>query len=270
MQPQQKYNDVRFFIPAIAFISAFNYYLTYTNIKLNGFLLLTYTLDTIQGWLAWWAVRTIIIKLDQTLPYTDQPGKRILIQLVLTTTAGLGVIIVLTELVNMIARDTPLPSSFYLFDIFIFIIWFFVINGIYIGMHYYHEWIQAEHLRQEEKKLRSEGIAVKQGRQNLIIPFQDIMACYAEDGYTILLTWDQKKYFPDRSLDKTETMLPEEWFFRLNRQVILHRRAISGYTRAGEGKLDILVNGNGKLPSPIQVSRIKAASFKNWFRLQES
>ncbi len=266
LQGKQKYNDVRIFIPAIAFISAFNYYLTYSNIKLNGFLLLTYTIDTVQGWLAWWAVRSIIIWLDNTMPYTDRPLKRILVQTLLTTTAGLSVIILLTELVNAIARDTPLPASFYLFDIFIFIIWFLVINGIYIGMHYYQEWKQAEQLRQEEKQLRSGGFTVKQGRQNLVIPFKDIMAFYSEDGYTILLTWDQKKYFPDFSLDKTATQLPGEWFFRINRQVILHRNAISGYTRSGEGRLDILIPNAGKLPTPIQVSHTRAAAFKNWFQ----
>ena len=36
----------------------------YGDIKLNGFLLLTYSIDTVQGWTAWWAVRYIVIYLD--------------------------------------------------------------------------------------------------------------------------------------------------------------------------------------------------------------
>jgi len=73
MKPAQKYNDVKFFLIAIAFISAFNYYLTWNNIRFNWFLVITYTLDTVQGWLAWWAVRTIIIWLDKKMPYTNRP-----------------------------------------------------------------------------------------------------------------------------------------------------------------------------------------------------
>ena len=189
MATQQKYNDITFFLIAIAFISAFNYHLTYSNISFNWFLILTYTLDTVQGWLAWWAVRTIIISLDKKIPYTDRPLKRILVQLLLTTVTGLLIIILLTELVNWIARDKPVPLSFYLFDVFIIAIWFLVINGIYIGMHYYHEWKVSEKQREEDKKVRAGGFTVKQGKQNLLIPFHEITGFYVEDGYTILLTW---------------------------------------------------------------------------------
>src|SRR5215212_5571067 len=111
----RKYNDVRFFLIAIAFISAFNYYLTWSNIRFNWFLVFTYTVDTIQGWLAWWAVRTIIIYLDNKLPYGQLPLKRIFIQLVLTTTVGLLIIILLTELVSWIVRGGPALANFYLF-----------------------------------------------------------------------------------------------------------------------------------------------------------
>lgn len=270
MQKQQKYHDVKFFLIAIAFISAFNYYLTYSHISLNGFLLLTYTLDTVEGWLAWWACRSIIIYLDQKLPYGSRPLKRILIQFLLTTAAGLLVIISLTELVSWIARSKPAPASFYLFDVFIFIIWFFFINGIYIGMHYYAEWKESEHRRAEERKVRLGGFTVRHGKQNLLIPFNEITAFYVENGYSILLTSQQKKYFPDKSLDKIEETLPEEWFFRLNRQFIIHRNTISGFKRAGDGKIDVIITEPENLPGTIQVSRTKAASFKNWFQPGES
>ncbi|HJS54069.1 MAG TPA: hypothetical protein VJ765_05975, partial [Chitinophagaceae bacterium] len=171
MDGHKKYNDVKFFLVAIAFISAFNYYLTYSNIKLNWFLVLTYTIDTVQGWLAWWAVRSIIIYLDKKIPYGNRPLKRILVQLIITTFTGLSIIILLTELVSWIARGRPAVPNFYFFDIFIFIIWFFVINGIYIGLHYYNEFKESEHRRREEKKVRSGGMAVKFGKQNLLIPF---------------------------------------------------------------------------------------------------
>ena len=265
MPAHQKYRDVKFFLVAIAFISAFNYYLTYSNIKFNWFLLLTYSIDTIQGWLAWWAVRSIIIYLDKKMPYTHRPLKRILIQLLLTTIIGLLVIIFLTELVHWIARGRPLPINFYLFDIFIFIIWFMVINGIYIGLHYYDEWKQSEIQREQEKKLRKNGFTVKHGKQNLLIAFDDILGFYADEGYTVLLTWQNKKYFPDKSLDKIEDTLPEEFFFRLNRQYIIHRKALTGFKRTGDGKIDVLVNAFENFPKAIQVSRIRAASFKNWF-----
>lgn len=266
MQAGSKYNDVKFFLVAIAFISAFNYYLTWSHIRLNWFLVLTYSIDTVQGWLAWWAVRSIIIYLDEKMPYGSRPHKRILVQLILTTTVGLLVIILLTELVSLIARGHTAPISFYLFDVFIFIIWFFVINGIYIGLHYYQEWRKSEHHREEEKKIRANGFAVKQGKQNVMIPFDEISGFYSEEGYTILLNRQNKKFFPDKSLDKIERQLPEEWFFRLNRQYIVHRNTITGFKRTNDGKIDVTIRKLENIPETVQVSRIKAVGFKKWFQ----
>ena len=59
-------------------------------------------------------------------------------------------------------------------------------------------------------------------------------------------------------------------FFRLNRQYIIHRNTVSGFKRTGDGKLDVLVNSSNIFPESIQVSRIKAAGFKNWFQPEES
>jgi hypothetical protein len=266
MQARPKYNDVKFFLIAIAFISAFNYYLTWNHIRLNWFLIWTYAIDTAQGWLAWWAVRSIIIYLDKKMPYGDRPLKRIFIQLVITTITGLVIIILLTELVSLIARGHTAPLSFYLYDIFIICIWFFVINGIYIGMHYYSEWKASEHQRQEEKKVRAAGFTVKLGKQNLLVPFDEISGFYTEDGYTILLNQQNKKFFPDKSLDKIEKQLPEEWFFRLNRQYIIHRSAITGFKRNSDGKIDVTLKGLENLPPAVQVSRTKAVAFKKWFQ----
>jgi len=270
MKPKQKYHDVKFFLIAIAFISAFNYYLTWSNIRFNWFLIATYTIDTVQGWLAWWAMRTIIIWLDKKMPYGHNPLKRIGVQLVITTVAGLLTIIILTELVSWLVRGKPALLNFYLFDIFIFTIWFLVINGIYIGMHYYSEWKNSEDQRRKEREIRSTGYTVKQGKQNVLIAFDEILSFYADEGYTVLLTRQNKKYLQDRSLDKIEDSLPEESFFRLNRQYIIHRSAVKGFKRTGDGKIDVLLAQFDHLPEAIQVSRTKAVSFKIWFQPEDS
>jgi hypothetical protein len=265
MQARQKYNDVRFFLIAIAFISAFNYYLTYTNIRFNWFLVITYTLDTVQGWLAWWALRSIVIYLDRKMPYENNPVRRITFQILVTSIVGLLIIILLTELVSLIARGRTAPISFYTNDILIIMIWFFVMNGIYIGMHYYHEWKMSELRREEDKRIRVGGFSVKQGKHNLLIPFSDIFLFYSEDSYTYLQTWQERKYLVDRSLDKTEELLPEELFFRLNRQYISHRNAVTGYKKLADGKLEILIKPFGNMPATVPVSRIRAAQFKKWY-----
>jgi DNA-binding LytR/AlgR family response regulator len=91
------------------------------------------------------------------------------------------------------------------------------------------------------------------------------MGFYSEAGYTFLQTWQDKKYITDRSLDKTEVMVPAEFFFRMNRQYLIHRMAVTGFRTAGDGKLEIQVRTAGKIPSAISVSRIRAARFRRWF-----
>ena len=119
---QEKYKDASLFIILIPLINAINYYLTYSTIQFNAHGILTFIIDTLMGYAAWIAVRTIIIYLDRILPFTDRPLKRIAIQLLCTTLSGLLVIILLTEMINYFATSSPVPKSFYLFDIFIFII----------------------------------------------------------------------------------------------------------------------------------------------------
>jgi hypothetical protein len=270
MSGQPKYNDIKFFLIAIVFINAFNYYLTYNNVHFNWFFILTFTADTVQGWLAWWTMRRIIIYLDKRAPYADKPLKRIGIQLLLTIPAGLLVISLLTELVSWIVKGRSVPLSFYLFDVLIISVWLLVINGIYIAMHFYDGWRRSEMQRQEEKKVRAGGYTVRHGKENRLIAFQDILGFYAEEGYIVLLTWDNKKYFPDKSLDKIEETLPEELFFRLNRQYIVHRKALAGFKRTGDGKVDVQVNAVENFPKAIQVSRTRAVPFKNWFQPDET
>ena len=60
----------------------------------------------------------------------------------------------------------------------------------------------------KKKKVRIGGFAIKHGKQNLLIAFEDIYEFYVEDGYSILFTNQHKKYFPDKSLDKIAEILP--------------------------------------------------------------
>lgn len=260
------YKDIVLFLLLIPFISGYNYYLTYPNIQFNWYTLLTFLIDTLQGYAAWWGVRAIILHLDKKMPYSESPLRRILLQLLLTTALGLMIIIILTELVNAIAKDTPVHPSFYRFDIFIFIIWFLVINGIYIAMYYSSVLRQVEQARREEQKVRVEGFLVKQGKQNLSIAFEYIEGFYVDGDYTILVSNQKKKYLLDQSLDKIEKTIPVAYFFRLNRQFLLHRQLITGFNRIENGKLNVLLQPSDYFPKFIQVSRIKAPAFKMWFQ----
>jgi hypothetical protein len=263
----QYHPDVALFLILIPFISAFNYYLTYSGIKLSSFLLLTFTIDTAQGYLAWWAVRTFIFWLDVKIPYGDKPLRRIITQLILTSIIGLLIISLLTELVSWIAKGKGVPMSFYTIDLFIISIWFFVMNGIYSGLYYYNGWQQSEQQRKEENRVKEVGLMVKQGKVDMKLSFEEIAGFFVDGEYAVACHVNGKKFYLDQSLDKIEQTLPL-MFFRLNRQYIVHRTLVSGFRRVENGKLEVMLNKTETLPAEVSVSRTKAASFKGWFQAQ--
>ncbi|GAB3220708.1 LytTR family transcriptional regulator [Algoriphagus aestuariicola] len=254
--------DILIFLVLIPLISAFNYYLTYSNIRWNSFLLLTFTIDTTQGYLAWLIVRRIIFRLDRRIPFGPKPVTRILIQLALTTFFGLGFIILTTELVSWIAKGKPAIPEFYTMDVFIIGVWFLVINGIYIGLYYYHS---LQEMQAKKAMFQSDfrGVPVKTGSQNLLIAGSEIAAMKIDEEYVQLITLIGKKYLLDESLDYWEKELPEMDFFRLNRQTIVHRQIVKGFTKLEHGKLEAQLGAD--LTLELGISRAKAPAFRAWF-----
>lgn len=258
--------DIALFMAIIPFISAINYYLTYDNIRFSSFLLLTFTIDTVQGYLAWWAVRAFILFLDKKWPYEKGGIKRISFQVASTMLIGLSIISLLTELASWIAKGKPAPLNFYTIDLFIIGIWFFFINGVYIGLYYYNKWNYSEELRKEENRLKSDGLIVRQGKQEIKLNFAELIGLTFDDQYVVANQLSGKKHYLDQSLDKLEKTLPSDDFFRLNRKFIVHRQVIEGFKRSENGKIIVLLNKQEIFPSEIPVSRLKAPSFKAWFR----
>lgn len=271
MKPNQKspyYPDIPLFLVLIPFISAFNYYLTYANIKFNWWLIFTYTLDTLIGFAAWLAVRRIILWLDRKISY-DQFAKRVMVQFLITTFVGLFIISFLTELSSLIVKGTRAHPSFYNYDLFIIAIWFFFINAIYVMIHYYYQWRGTEQKVLLEKQKLQTGFLVKEGKNETQIPFENIIGFSVESEYVVLYTLERKQYFLDTPLDKISEELPERLFFRLNRQYIIHRNQITGFTKLENGKISVSVVQESTLPSEIPVSRTKAPTFKRWFRTMD-
>ncbi|MFS4445418.1 LytR/AlgR family response regulator transcription factor [Maribacter sp. 2307UL18-2] len=258
--------DVILFLILIPFISAINYYLTYSNIKLNGFLVLTFAIDTLQGYAAWSVVRKLIFWFDKRLPYSSGILKRLAIQLIATTIIGLAVISLLTEFVSFIAKGKSAPLHFYTTDLFIIGIWFFFINAIYLGLYYYNQWKRTEEKILEEKKMKADGFVVRVGNKNVRLDFENILGLYADTDYTVAQSTSGEKFYLDDSLTKIENRLPNDRFFRLNRKYIVHRDMIVAFKRMENGKILVELQLNEFFPSEIPVSRTKAPSFKSWFR----
>ena len=259
-----KYNDLVLFLIAIPIINTINYHLTYSTIRWDWYTYTTYVIDTLQGFIAWYLIRMVIVWMDKRIPYEKTPIKRILLQILATNVIAQGFIILATEIINALWGDGPLPSSFYSYNLFIFFIWILVINGIYIAFYFHNQWSATQKLRENELKLRSTGFEVLLGNSIKNIAFEDISIFYAEDKTTYLQAKNGKNYVIDASLNKIFPHLPEESFFRLNRKYIVRREHIKGYRKEVNGKLEVDFHTGIKMEKSI-VSRITAPNFKKWF-----
>lgn len=264
--PNPYHPDIAVFLIAIPFISAFNFYLTYPNLDFTWYYLMRFGIDTAQGYLAWWVVRALIIYMDKVLPYGHRALTRIVVQVVFTTAVGLFIIAATTELLSWAVTGEPAISKFYFFDLFIISIWFYVINGFYIGVHYFNNLRLREKEMENKKQTLASGFMVKLGKQNLKLEYSDILGFFVEAQYVTACTRDGRKFIVEQSLDKLEETLPHDLFFRTNRQYIIHRQLIKGFKRSDHGKLIAMLEESPVFPAEIAISRLKAPAFKSWFR----
>jgi DNA-binding LytR/AlgR family response regulator len=103
---------------------------------------------------------------------------------------------------------------------------------------------------------------VKQGQTIDTIQTQDIHHFETKESITFLVIKNGKRFPIDYTLEQLETMLSPHDFFRINRKVILHIRAIEKINTMSNSRLTISSN---LLKDDSQVvSRERVNDFKNW------
>ena len=114
MKERFRLEEIKLFLILIPFINLFNYYLTYIGIRFTTRTVITFAIDTAQGYSAWLIVHLIIVYLDKTMPYERNVLKRILFQITIVLFAGMSVIILLTISIHLIFEGgKPFPVSFF-------------------------------------------------------------------------------------------------------------------------------------------------------------
>ena len=89
----------------------------------------------------------------------------------------------------------------------------------------------------------------------------DIALFRLEHGVVSLTTFENRVYYPGKSLDELEELVGEE-FFRVNRQYLVNRKAVVNASSILSRKLSISVNV--PVSETLTVSKEKASSFLKW------
>lgn len=104
-------------------------------------------------------------------------------------------------------------------------------------------------------------------KQDKILPvrFDEIALFYIENEITHLVTFDQKRYTINKTIENIEEIASVD-FFRVNRQFLVHRRAIKEASLYFARKLSL--NLTISFPETITVSKNKVTDFLNWLSAQ--
>ena len=94
------------------------------------------------------------------------------------------------------------------------------------------------------------------------IPVEEIAYFFAEGKYVYLISKVDKEYIVDYTLEKLESLVDKDKFFRINRQFIIRIDSISEMIAYTKGRLKIELQPSCKKEAIVSIE--KASEFKKW------
>lgn len=115
--------------------------------------------------------------------------------------------------------------------------------------------------QQPHKKYKERFLSL---HRNTLVPVtQQQIVFFHKDELIYLYTLDNERYISEhQTMDEIESLLNPEFFFRVNRQYILHIQSVARIKTTHKG---LTVQLKPPFNLEIDISREKAVAFKNWF-----
>jgi DNA-binding LytR/AlgR family response regulator len=113
-----------------------------------------------------------------------------------------------------------------------------------------------------EKKSYQKSIIVNVGEKLIPIAIDDISLFHLENEVIRIYSSDNKKYYIFKRMDEIESILDDNIFFRINRQMIINRKSIKEIEPFFNRK--VIVKTNIPLSEKAIVSRLKVKPFLSW------
>ncbi len=213
-------------------------------------------------------IRAINIQLDKKFNWAERPiqrtGTQIFFAFIIPALCAF-----LLAFTYFVIRGINIFQTTYLkYDFQFILLQLLLINLYYVAYHFYLKWSHAEKTitRLSQKQTNpttetKETFQVSKGASNLLLAVDEIAYFFREGDSNYLRTVRGEDYFINAPLDEVQQQLPENKFFRANRQLIVHRQACKGFALLTYGKLD--ANLEPPLPEAI-VSQKRAGGFKKW------
>lgn len=110
--------------------------------------------------------------------------------------------------------------------------------------------------------VQKERFLIKTGSHMVIVPTSDIQYFYTEEGYSFLVTQQNKKYIIDLPLDQLQREVNAKEFFRINRSMLVRISAIMKVEQYFNSRYALELSP--AYPETVVVAREKVKDFKEW------
>jgi len=216
----------------------------------------------------WEFVRFSTRYLDKRLAWTEQPGKRLLLQLAFGVILPSLLSFVFTWIWMGAAYNQDIFKTSWLNNEFYTVILIILlINLVYFTWWLYLNWKQQSELALQGNPAPGTNsihktIEVSKAGKTVLLPHTEIAYCYLSNGYCYIKPFDADVFVTGYTLDEVSRILGEFLFFRVNRQFLVSRKSCSAYKSIENGKIELdLVPG---YKSAIIVSQKRAHAFRKW------
>ncbi|KYG79323.1 hypothetical protein AWW67_13180 [Roseivirga seohaensis] len=141
-------------------------------------------------------------------------------------------------------------------------------NLYYLSYYFFLRSRQISEMQKQGFNKASEEIQtimVHQGSKHMALKTEDICYVQRENSYNYLHSYKGDSYLTPHALDDLQKMLPSRMFFRVNRQTIVHYKALKHFEPASYGKLELFLSP--PVNKQIFVSQRRARGFRAWMEM---
>ncbi|QYJ68486.1 LytTR family DNA-binding domain-containing protein [Flavobacterium litorale] len=153
-------------------------------------------------------------------------------------------------------------TTFFEFDLPITIV-VLTFGGLLFFQRYYNKPIPktGSNTTVDENIIR---IKAHKGKGTAIIDIEEVSIFYINNGIVWLQTLNGEKYHTDYTLTALLEIVDSNYFFRLNRQAIVQKKAIKEFRKLEFQKLEVILNQKVNYNTSLIVSKYTAPTFKKW------
>jgi len=114
----------------------------------------------------------------------------------------------------------------------------------------------------EEMQPKTQRLLIRIGNNFKVVDFDQIAYFYTQEKISFAITFEGKRFPLDQTLEKLQEMVNPKYFFRINRQFIIHINAIKEMSAYSKSRLKLTLNP--AFDMDIIVSTERSPDFKKW------